>query len=217
MVKEKEGVFATHYKDKKDIMLLTTTHSCKPKQTTKRVRGADEMVQKQEIVLEYNTYMKGVDQMDQYLAFCSFNSKTLKWWKRAATHLLHLARVQAHIIYRKNNVGSRNTMSVMEFTLCLISGLVAGNVNVRRDTPMRAGQIQRLSHKSNPHFLVSIPATDKKAKPTKRCLACCVPGKKRNEYARRKETRYMCKECCHEIYHTHYDYTREIQHYYQME
>ena len=55
---------------------------------------------------------------------------------------------------------------------------------------MCAEQIQHLSHKLNPHFLVLIPATDKKAKPTKRCAACCVPGKKQNEYARRKETRY---------------------------
>ena len=94
---QRNVVLAARCKDNKDLMLSSTSHTCQPINTRKRKRGTDEAIIKPEIVLEYNKFMN-VDQVDQYLAFYSFNRKTVKWWKRAATHLLHLAPVQAHII-----------------------------------------------------------------------------------------------------------------------
>ena len=222
-VRQRNGVLAARYKDNKDLMLLSTSHTCQPINTRKRKRGTDEAIIKPEIVLEYNKFMKGVDQVDQYLAFYSFNRKTVKWWKRAATHLLHLARVQAHIIYRKNTTAI-NKLCLLDFSLHLISGLLAQVGEEKRRLQPHPLEIHRLSHKNNPHFLVSIPATEKKKYPTKRCVACCIPGKKRGEYARRRETRYMCKSCevalciepCNEIYHTSEDYAREIRRHFQV-
>ncbi|GFO48270.1 PiggyBac transposable element-derived protein 4 [Plakobranchus ocellatus] len=171
-------------------MLMSTAHTARTVRTGKRNRRTDELEEKPEIVHEYNKYMKGVDQVDMYLAFYSFNRKTLKWWKRAATHLIHLTRVQAHDLYKKENRGNKNTKSLYDFTLCLISSLLA-DVAEKKGPSARQHELLRLSHKDNPHFLESIPATDKKLKPTKRCIACCTKGS--NE--RRKETRYQCKQC----------------------
>ena len=56
---------------------------------------------KPEIVHEHYKFLKRVDQVDMYFAFYSFNGKTVKWWKCTETHLIHLATVQAHIIYKK--------------------------------------------------------------------------------------------------------------------
>ncbi|GFO09114.1 PiggyBac transposable element-derived protein 4-like [Plakobranchus ocellatus] len=119
LYKKKKGVFATCYCNKKDIMLMSTSHTAMTVRTGKRNRHTDEPEEKPEIALGYNKYMEGVDQVDLCLALYSFNQKTLKWWKHAATHLIHLARVQAHILYKKNNNrGNRNTKSLYEFTLC---------------------------------------------------------------------------------------------------
>ena len=100
VVRQKDGVMAMRYIDKKDIILMATAHSFKPKKTLGNENEAQEIIQKPEGVMEYNKYMKGVDQVDQYLAFYSFNRKTVKWWKRATT-MIHMARVQALIIYKK--------------------------------------------------------------------------------------------------------------------
>ncbi|KAK3755342.1 hypothetical protein RRG08_026072 [Elysia crispata] len=91
--------------------------------------------------------MKGVD-----LAFNNFNRKTLKWWKRAATHLIHLAtaRVQAHIVYKKL-VTDQRKKSLYEFTICLISSLLA-DVAEKSLPAARSHELQRLSYKRNPHF-----------------------------------------------------------------
>ena len=43
--------------------------------------------------------MGGVDKSDQLLSYYTFHHRTVKWWKRAAFHLLNLACVNAYIVY----------------------------------------------------------------------------------------------------------------------
>ena len=51
----------------------------------------------------YNATMNAVDQFDQNIARYNFNRKTVKWWKRALTRLLHVAKVQCMILYNKTH------------------------------------------------------------------------------------------------------------------
>ena len=136
---QKDGVMAMRYIDKKDIILMATAHSFKPKKTLGNENEAQEIIQKPEVVMEYNKYMKGVDQVDQYLAFYSFNRKTVKWWKRATT-MIHMARVQAHIIPKKANAG-KPTMSLVDFTLCLISCLLADVAEENRSVQVQLHEL----------------------------------------------------------------------------
>ncbi|XP_035824274.1 piggyBac transposable element-derived protein 4-like [Aplysia californica] len=100
--RDKEDIVAVRYQDKRDIMLLSTIHDGRVVDTGRRDKRTDEPIHKPNIVHQYNRFMKGVDLIDMYLSFYSFNSKTLKRWKRATTHLIHLACIQAHILYRKS-------------------------------------------------------------------------------------------------------------------
>ena len=69
---QRNGVLAARCKDNKDLMLLSASHTCQPINTRKRKRGTDEAIIKPEIVLEYNKFMKGVDQVDPVPSLLQF-------------------------------------------------------------------------------------------------------------------------------------------------
>ena len=65
--------------------------------------------------------MSGVDMFDQHLSFYSFNRKTVKWGKRCATHFLHMAKVQAMILYNKfedKEVSQGDSFFLIFFLVC---------------------------------------------------------------------------------------------------
>ena len=149
VVRQKNNVVAVRYHDRKDFMLLSSKYSAEPVDTGKtarltrdqRARGeeARNMV-KPKIVHEYNHNMNGVDHLDQHLSYYSFNRKTVKWWKRAATHLLHMAKIQAMILYNKYE-DKKRTQS--EFTLDLIVQLTNYRTVEHQDAETRAGDAQQ--------------------------------------------------------------------------
>ena len=118
---------AVRFNDRKDVMLLSSKYTAEPVDTGKQVRltrrqrergeQATGNVVKPKLVHEYNQNMNGVDHLDQMLSYYAFNRKTVKWWKRAATHLLHMAKIQALILYNKYE---QKSMTQVEFTLRLI-------------------------------------------------------------------------------------------------
>ena len=97
------------YKDKKDIYLISTVHKGKIVETAKVNRKKNIQTNKRErkkksaVVHAYNATMNAVDQFDQNIARYNFNRKTVKWWKRALTRLLHVAKVQCMILYNKTH------------------------------------------------------------------------------------------------------------------
>ena len=78
------------------------------------------------MIHEYNQHMNAVNHLDQHLSYYSFNRKTIKWWKRAATHLLHMAKTQAFILYNKIE---EEKMTQLDFTLSVIDSLVNDCIN----------------------------------------------------------------------------------------
>ena len=72
------------------------------RQRTRRADDGTEEILKPKMIDEYNTYMGGVDKSDQLLSYYGFNHRAIKWWKRAAFHLLDLAIVNAYILYRQS-------------------------------------------------------------------------------------------------------------------
>ena len=122
-VRQKGEILAMRFNDRKHCMFLSTIHTATPVRTGKKRKnrdGIEEHVVRPSLVHMYNQHMGGVDNIDQNLSYYAFNRKTMKWWKRAATHLIHIAKVQAHILYKKTG----HNVTQLSFTLQLILQLV---------------------------------------------------------------------------------------------
>ena len=89
---------------KRPVTVLTTMHKARLVPQTRRTRRSateQEVVNKLIAIVDYNKFMGGVDKSDQFLSCYTFHHRTVKWWKRAAFHLINLACVNASIIYQK--------------------------------------------------------------------------------------------------------------------
>ena len=58
---------------------------------------------KPKCIIDYNTYMHGVDTADQYLAYYPFIRKTVKWPKKVFFYLLQCCLFNIYITFSKNN------------------------------------------------------------------------------------------------------------------
>jgi hypothetical protein len=65
--------------DKRDVVMLSTIHSNTMTVSNKLDRNGLPII-KPTCVLDYNSYMGGVDTSDQMSKYYSFTRKTLKWW-----------------------------------------------------------------------------------------------------------------------------------------
>ncbi|GFO46681.1 PiggyBac transposable element-derived protein 4 [Plakobranchus ocellatus] len=215
--RRKGDLMCMKYHDKKEVYLLSTAHSPRNINTGKINRHTQEPIVKPEVVAAYNNYMKGVDQFDQNLMYYNFNKKTVKWWKRAATHLFHMMKVQAYIIYRENE---HQPSSQLDFTLDIIDEILEETALLNPLPP--AGGGQRLTGRDM-HYLTPVPPTEKRLNPTKNCKVCTIPSNDKRpgakRYIHRRESRYQCLECggiplcvhpCHKLYHTVQDFRRSI-------
>lgn len=181
--------------DRKVIYFLSTLHNTKFVSTRKRNRD-NQVIHRLEVNHHYNRYMGGVDKNDAMINAYSALRKSYKWYIKIAFHFLEEAVQNAFILYKQHpNAGK---LEHFQFILATCEGLLheAESVNVAN-----VGTLHRLIGK---HYAEYIPATEKKARPTKRCRVCTVHG-------RRAETRFQCESCinhpplcivpCFKIYH----------------
>ncbi|KAL6417637.1 hypothetical protein ACFW04_011818 [Cataglyphis niger] len=80
----KNGVTVLKWKDKRDVLMLSTKHSAE--MTTIQKRNCTK--EKPRMVVEYNLGKSSVDLSDQMVAYCSPLRKTIKWYRKLAIELL---------------------------------------------------------------------------------------------------------------------------------
>ena len=136
---------------------------------------------------------------DQLVLYYGFSHRSVKWWKRVFFHLLDVAIVNSHILFR-SVTGSK--LSQLEFRVAVAKGLMEG---LERPRPRRSAGTQalplRLTERPFPE-----PVPDGK-RPD--CAVCSDRAAHR-----RHQTGYRCKIChtplclypCFERYHTLKDY-----------
>ena len=94
-------VLCPKWKDKRDVMLLSTIHD---DSMVEALEKGVKTIEKPKMIDHYNKSMGGVDQSDLYYGH---SHRTVKWWKRVFFHLIHLTLVNAHILY--NEVANKLT------------------------------------------------------------------------------------------------------------
>ncbi|CAH1975477.1 unnamed protein product [Acanthoscelides obtectus] len=126
------GVCVLKWKDKRDVLLLSTKHTTE----TVDVQRRTGIVKKPRAVMEYNEAKSSIDQSDQMARYHSPVRKSLKWYRKLAIEfLLGTALVNAHIVY---NLLANKKLKIPEFREEVIRSLFtdhgdAGELDVRQE------------------------------------------------------------------------------------
>ncbi|XP_069800973.1 piggyBac transposable element-derived protein 4-like [Dendropsophus ebraccatus] len=207
----RRGVFKAHcsdnlvlvkYKDKRDVLILTTIHG--PGTTPVPVRGTTAVALKPDCILDYNRYMGGVDLSDQVLKPYSALRKTNIWYKKLAVHMVQTAMYNAFVLYRC----AGHPGKYLQFQEAVVKALIfCGGEGGGPSTSAAATGGPRIV--PGQHFPGEVPHTGKKGKSQKRCRVCYKRGF-------RKDTCFQCDTCpdkpglcikeCFKTYHTSMEY-----------
>lgn len=99
--RENSGIVVAKWKDKRDVLVLSTKHNLDVVSTGKRNRNNDE-IKKLKMIMEYNVAKQGIDVSDQMACYFSPLRKTIRWYHKIAFEfLLSRSVVNALVIYKQ--------------------------------------------------------------------------------------------------------------------
>lgn len=213
VVYSKEYLRCLKWKDKRDVYMLTTVHSCTMADTGRNDRKTGDKIMKPQCIIDYNKHMGGVDRNDQMAKYYGFARKVMKVWKKEFFFLLNTMVLQGYILYLKYTT-DRPKLSHYQFQLALVRELITSSrctellpKHHQRRSSVDIEPVTRLTAR---HFPSYIPRTEKKEHPLRKCVVC----KGKNI---RKETIYWCSSCgvalctapCFEDYHIKKHYSNQ--------
>ena len=205
------------------VTVLTNLHDdstiSKQRRTSSATGGGVEEIIKPLAVERYNTFMGGVDKLDQFLSYYGFTRRTLKWWRKAFFALLDIAIVNGYILYTLAD-HTKKKLTHMQFRIELAKQLLlevchtlpsSSNTSVFSHSPWSS--LPPTSRLTERHFLGKVPIRINGKSGQRDCAVC---SKKKGRC--RKTTTYFCKQCgvglcavpCFELYHTKVDPVRYL-------
>ena len=96
----KNNLLALKWMDKREVYILSGLHKA-TNVLSKKTNYKGQKVTKLQTVFLYNRYMSGVDLTDQFLQYCSFLHKSVKWSKKFFVYCLNMVILNAHILHKK--------------------------------------------------------------------------------------------------------------------
>lgn len=190
-------VYVTKWKDKRDVLTLTTAHH--PNLVEVENRYGEPKIKPVDVA-SYNDHMSGVDRADQMTSYYSSPRKTIRWYKKVLFHLLDVSVWNAYYMYKKFHP----KISFLYFRDSLIISLIDLPPDVRegkqlislsKSTPGRPisktlPPITRSLPSQNYHTLEKIPPPNdwKRKSYFLRCRQC-------TQNKIRRQTSYRCETC----------------------
>lgn len=114
-----KGISVFKWRDKRDVMLLSTKHTSTLKTVANRY--GTEMT-KPTVILDYNSGKSSVDISDQMVAYQSPLRKSIKWYRKLVIEMvLNTAMVNARILYNevtKSNINMLEFRKIITYQLC---------------------------------------------------------------------------------------------------
>jgi hypothetical protein len=133
---DSRGISCVMWKDKCPVLLISSHaipigYPCVPVDTVPRRHGVvREKIPTSPILLEYTTFMRGVDVADQLRASYSSQTRSHKWWHRVFLAMLYVTEVNMYIMYLSRCKEGRNPvthpMKHLEFKVALCKALLQG-------------------------------------------------------------------------------------------
>lgn len=90
-------ILAEKWVDKRDVNMLSTTHSNKLKDNAKINRSTGQPIMKPNSVLDYNKNMGLIDKSNMQISFTDSARKTTKWYKKLCFHLMDMAILNSFV------------------------------------------------------------------------------------------------------------------------
>ncbi|CAG5058849.1 unnamed protein product [Parnassius apollo] len=138
-MENERGICVLKWKDKRDVLMLSTKHSKGFSKITKK----GKVIRKPRMVLAYNKVKSAVDMSDQMAAYSSPLRKSVKWYKKLGIELiLNTAIVNAWVMYNENKNKSE---SIVQFRRELVEYLVDAGMEGTIE-PERIDRPKRLKH-----------------------------------------------------------------------
>lgn len=139
-MENEDGITILKWKDKRDVMMLSTKHSDKMSTITKK----GKQITKPKMFLDYNKSKGSVDMSDQMSSYSSPLRKTVKWYRKLRIEiLLNTAIVNAWIVFTE----TRNTkMSIVEFRKSLVEYLTCSSDSQQNESVVMVHRPKRLKH-----------------------------------------------------------------------
>lgn len=104
-----DGITVMKWKDKRDVLILSTKHSVKFRDVTKR----GKIISKPQIIVDYNKGKGAVDLSDQMTAYSSPLRKSVRWYKKLAIDfILNTSIVNALTLYQ---AVTKKKIQIIEF------------------------------------------------------------------------------------------------------
>lgn len=139
-MENEDGITVMKWKDKRDVMMLSTKHSDKLCTTVKKGKE----ITKPKMILDYNKSKGSVDMSDQMGSYSSPLRKTVKWYRKLGIELLlNTAIVNTWVMFTET---CNSKISIVEFRKSLVEYLTssfAPQENEHRELDSRP---KRLKH-----------------------------------------------------------------------
>lgn len=140
-----DGVTILKWKDKRDVLMLSTKHTDEMVTITKNGKE----VLKPKMVIDYNKGKTSIDISDQFSSYASALRKTIKWYKKVAIEIiLGTAIVNSYFCYQ-NVTG--NSISITKFRESVVKSLLAADdYNISQPSILHFNRMQSHSFKKMP-------------------------------------------------------------------
>ena len=93
----------TKTKTTKIVSMLSTVHLGKLMNSNKKDRKTNTVIQKSDVIVDYNKTMGGVDLLSRVLIPYSSHQRGVKWYRKMAELLLDISVYNSYITWRKLN------------------------------------------------------------------------------------------------------------------
>lgn len=172
--------------DKKIVSMLTTKHAPELIDTGKKNPRTGEPVMKPNIVMAYNSYMGGVDLLDQSTSAYPTTRKTIKWYQKVYFYLLNVSLYNSFVIFKA--LHSETKMTFLDFKILIVEDLLKVHRKLQNAPKKQVpGLDKRLTNSYN-HF----PAGKGKYENGRQKFQPCIMCRRKKI---RKETPVICEKC----------------------
>lgn len=175
---------AIKWKDKKDVILLTTMHTLDFAETEKTNRYTGQKMLKPTVVIDYNKNMGGVDVGDQMLSKFHTRRRCETAYKKIFFYFIDMMLQNSYIIFKNNKKDRAFHVYKQRLAEEMIEKYLAKG-RVREASSIN----DSLTRYTGQHFPIRIPPTLARGnKTSKRCVVCL-------SMLVRKETVFKCDVC----------------------